>query len=196
MHGTLINHVLDVAVPVLSSDSAVKYYQFDLPGPGLDRPEIGVQTRGLDPNYVRAICPASGELKTNSEFVLGERSYPSGTDTGPETTVDSPETIQNCTGKVGTPKLSVKVTGPKKVKSGKKGTFKVTVSNKGTGIAKGVKVTSTGGGKGSAGTINPDKSRTIKVKAKVTGRKGSKKTLTFTAKGGATGKGKIKVTVK
>ena len=34
------------------------------------------------------------------------------------------------------------------------------------------------------------------VKAKVTGRKGSKKTLTFTAKGGATGKGKIKVTVK
>ncbi|HNC15310.1 MAG TPA: hypothetical protein PLV77_05375, partial [Solirubrobacterales bacterium] len=37
MHGTLVKGVLDVAVPVLSDDSAVKYYQFDLPGPGLDR---------------------------------------------------------------------------------------------------------------------------------------------------------------
>lgn len=196
MHGTLINEVLDVAVPVLSNDSAVKYYQFDIPGPGLDRPEIGVVTQGQDPNYARAICPASGVLKTNSEFILGERSYPGGQDTTPETTVHSPETTQNCTGKVGTPKLSVKVSGPKKVRRGAKGTFKVTITNKGTGIAKGVKITSTGGGKGKAGNINPDKSKTVKVKAKVTGRKGSKKTLTFTAKGGATGKGKIKVTVK
>jgi hypothetical protein len=196
MHGTLVKNVLDVAVPVLSSDSAVKYYQFDLPGGKLDRPDINVSTQGLDPNYVEAICPKSGDLVTNSEFILGERAYPAGTDTGPETTVDSPATHQSCTGKPGTPKLTVKVKGPKKVRSGAKGTFKVTITNKGTGIAKGVKVTSTGGGKGKAGNINPDASRTVKVKAKVTGRKGSKKTLTFTAKGGATAKGKIKVTVK
>jgi hypothetical protein len=196
MHGTLINGVLSVAVPVLSNDSAVKYYQFDLPGPLLDRPDIDVKTRGLDPNYVTATCPASGELLTNSEFVLGERTYPGGVDTTPSVTVDSPETKQNCTGRAGKAKLSVKVKGPKAVKRGKKGTFKVTITNKGTGIAKGVKVTSTGGGKGKAGNINPDKSKTVKVKAKVTGRKGSKKTLTFTAKGGATAKGKIKVRIK
>ncbi|MCB0861472.1 MAG: hypothetical protein KDB54_12550 [Solirubrobacterales bacterium] len=196
MHGTLINGVLDVAIPVLSEDSAVKYYQFDLPGPLLDRPDINVSTRGLDPNYVKATCPAGGVLKTNSQFILGERAYPSGTDTGPETTVDSPETTQNCTGLVGKPKLSVKVKGPKAVKRGKKATFKVTITNKGTGIAKGVKVNATGGGKGKAGNINPDKSKAVKVKTKVTGRKGGKKTLTFTAKGGATGKAKIKVKVK
>jgi hypothetical protein len=196
MHGTLVKNTLAVAVPVLSSDSAVKYYQFDIPGTGLNRPEIGVITHGLDPNYVKGICPASGDLVTNSSFVLGERTYPAGEDTTPETMVESPATHQKCSGKVGSPKLKVTVKGPKKVRSGAKGTFKVTITNKGTGIAKGVKVTSTGGGKGKAGNISPDKSKTVKVKAKVTGRKGSKKTLTFTAKGGATAKGKIKVTVK
>ena len=197
MHGTLVKGVLDVAVPVLSDDSAVKYYQFDLPGPGLDRDDINVHTEGKDPNYVRAICPASGILKTNSEFVLGERAYPAGTDTGPETTVDSPETTQNCTGQVGAPKLSASVTGSKSVKSGAKGTYKVKVTNKGTGVAKSVSVTGTGGAKGSTKNINPDTAKTVTVKAKVTGRKGSKKTLTFTAKSGkSSAKATIKVTVK
>ena len=196
MHGTLVKNVLDVAVPVLSSDSAVKYYQFDIPGTGLVRPEIGVNTRGLDPNYAQGICPASGDLVTNSSFVLGERSYPGGQDTGPITKVDSPTTHQKCKGIAGKPKLSVKVRGPKAVRKGAKGTFRVTVTNKGAAAAKGVKVTATGGGKAKAGTIKPGKSRTVKVKTKVTGRKGSKKTLTFIAKGGATGKARIKVTIK
>ena len=195
MYGTLVKGVLDVAVPVLSNDSAVKYYQFDLPGPLLDRPDINVKTRGLDPNYVHGLCPASGVLKTNSSFVLGERAYPSGTPTGPSTTVESPETTQNCTGSKGKAKLSVKVKGPKAVKRGRKGTFRVTITNRGTGIAKGVKVTATGGGKGKAGNLKPGAKKTIKVKTKVTGRKGSKKTLTFTAKGGATGKAKVRVRV-
>ena len=93
-------------------------------------------------------------------------------------------------------KLSVKVKGPAAVRSGAKGAFKVTVSNNGTGIAKGVKITATGGGKGTAGNINPGAKKTVTVKTKVTGRKGSKKTLTFTAKGGATAKGKARVTVR
>ena len=55
----------------------------------------------------------------------------------------------------------------------------------------------TGGAKGSTKNINPDTAKTVTVKAKVTGRKGSKKTLTFTAKSGkSTAKAKIKVTVK
>lgn len=196
MRGTLIGETLKVAVPVLSNDSAVKYYQFDLPGPGLDRPEIGVKTHGLDPNYVTATCPKSGELLTNSSFVLGERAYPSGTPTGPSTDVTSPETKQTCKGNPGKAKFKVKVKGPKKVRSGAKAAFRVTVTNTGTGIAKGVKVAATGGGKGKVGNLNPGKSKTVKVKTKVTGRKGSKKVLVFTAKGGATGKGKARVTVK
>ncbi len=198
MHGTLIGQVLDVAVPVLSNDSAVQYFQFDLPGSGLNRPEVGVVTKGHDPNYVKAICPSNGNLVTNSEFILGERSYPGGQDIGPETTVDSPPTSQPCTGKIAKPKLKVKVKGPKAVKRGKKTTFKVTIKNAGVATAKGVKVTVSGGkGKGKAGNIVGGKSKTVKVKVKVTGRKGSKKKLTFTAKGGgAKAKAKIKVRVK
>ena len=196
MNGTLINGVLDVAVPVLSNDSAVKYYQFDMPGPLLDRPDINVSTRGLDPNYVRAICPPSGKLVTNSEFVLGERTYPGGVDTTPSVTVQSPDTTQDCVGNPGKAKLAASVKGPKAVKAGAKGAFKVTVKNNGTGIAKAVKVTATGGGKANAGNIKPGASKTVTVRTKVTGRKGSKKTLTFTAKGGATAKAKIKVTVR
>ncbi|MCB0869711.1 MAG: hypothetical protein KDB52_02660 [Solirubrobacterales bacterium] len=196
MHGTVINSVLDVAVPVLSNDSATRFYEFQMPGAPLVRDDLGINVKGLDSGYVEAVCPASGELFTNTKFVLGERTYPGGVDTTPSVTVNSPETVQNCNGQVGKAKLAVKVTGPKSVKSGKKGVFKVTVTNNGTGIAKGVKVTATGGGKGSAGNLNPGAKKTVKVKTKVTGRKGSKKTLTFTAKGGATAKGKIKVKVK
>jgi hypothetical protein len=198
MRGTLKGQVLDVAVPVLSNDSAVEYYQFDIPGPLLDRPDIDVSTRGLDPNYVHAVCPASGKLVTNSSFVLGERVYPSGTPTSPDTKVESEPTTQICTGNPGKGKLAVKVKGPKSVRRGAKGAFKVTVTNKGTGIAKSVKVSATGGGKGKVGNLKPGAKKTVKVKTRVTGRKHSKKTLVFTAKGGAskTGKARAKVTVK
>ncbi|MCB0869709.1 MAG: hypothetical protein KDB52_02650 [Solirubrobacterales bacterium] len=192
MHGTLVGQVLDLAVPVLSNDSAVKLYTFNMPGPVLDRPELGINVKGLDSNYVQATC-ADGVWKTNSEFILGERTYPGGVDTTPETTVVSPETEQNCVGQAGKAKLALKATGPKSVKSGKKGSFKVTVTNSGTASAKNVKVTATGGGKGSAGTLKPGAKKTVTVKTKVTGRKGSKKTLTFSAGGS---KAKIKVTVK
>lgn len=197
MHGTLKKGILDVAVPVLSSDSAVRYFQFDMPGPVLDRTEeLGIKVQGQDPTYVKAYCPASGKLVTKSKFILGERDPSTYMDTTPSVTVASPDTTQECTGKPGKAKLKVKVKGPKAVKKGKKGAFKVTISNTGTGLAKGVKVTGTGGAKGSAGNVFPEQSKTITVRAKVTGKKGKKKTLAFTAKGGATAKGKVKVKIK
>ena len=64
-----------MAVPVLSNDSAVKYFDLNFPGGGLDREDIGVHVRGLDPNYVQARCTSS-PLKTNAVFGLGERTYP------------------------------------------------------------------------------------------------------------------------
>lgn len=198
MTGELKNGVLDVAIPVLSYDSSVKYYQFDIPGKTLNRPELNVKAKGLDQTYVTATCP-TGVLKTDGEFTFGTRDPGTGQDTSPEYTISSPETTQNCKGLPGKPsaKLSLKVKGPAKVKSGKKGTFKVTLKNTGVLDATGVKVTSTGGGKASAGTIKAGKSKTVNVKAKVSGRKGAKKTLVFKAKGkGVSAKATAKVTVK
>ncbi len=177
MHGELKNSVLDVAVPVLSYDSAVQYYQFDLPGDGLNRPEIDVNTRGLDPKYVRATCP-TGTLVTKADFVLGKRNPSTGEPVGEERTVTSDPTTQSCVGDPGKAKLSGKAKGPKgKVKRGSKAAFKVTVSNKGTGIAKTVKVSGPGGS-ANAGNIAPGKSKTVTVRAKVT-----KPVVKFTIKG-------------
>ena len=75
--------------------------------------------------------------------------------------------------------------------------MRVGVRNTGTASAKKVKVTASGAGNGSAsgGKIKPGASKTVTVKAKVTGKKGRKATLQFTATGGASSTGNIKVTV-
>lgn len=184
MNGTLIGRVLDVAVPVLSNDSAVKYFQFDMPGPLLDRPDIDVRARGLDRNYVRATCPQS-PYRTNSEFILGERTYPGGQPTTPDTLAVSPETTQPCNGLAGQPRLRAVVKGPRAVRRGARGAFRVTVINNGTATARGVRLTATGGGKANAGVIRPGARKTVVVRTRVTGRKGSSRVLTFTAKGSA-----------
>ncbi|HMY26907.1 MAG TPA: hypothetical protein PLJ59_11320, partial [Solirubrobacterales bacterium] len=51
MTGTLKGEVLDIAIPVLSNDSAVKYFQLNIPGGQLVRDDINVNVHGLDPNY-------------------------------------------------------------------------------------------------------------------------------------------------
>jgi len=184
MTGTLKGSVLDIAIPVLSNDSAVKYFQLNIPGGQLDREDINVHVHGLDPNYVQAKC-ASSPLKTNAVFELGERSYPSGTPTGPTTTVTSPQTTQDCVGKAGTPKLGFnKVNGPSAVKNGKTGSYKVTIKNPGTATVKNVVVTNNRGGKTKAGNIAPGKTKTVSVKAKIKGKKGKKVAVKFTAKAG------------
>jgi hypothetical protein len=184
MTGTLKGEVLDIAIPVLSNDSAVKYFQLNIPGGQLVRDDINVNVHGLDPNYVQAKC-ASSPLKTNAVFELGERAYPSGTPTGPTTQVTSPQTTQNCTGKAGTAKLGFsKVNGPGAVKNGKQGSYKVTIKNPGTATVKNVVVTNNRGGKAQAGNIAPGKTRTVTVKAKIKGKKGKKVAVKFTAKAG------------
>ncbi|MBN8867699.1 MAG: hypothetical protein J0H98_09095 [Solirubrobacterales bacterium] len=195
MSGTLKGRVLDIAIPMLSLDSAVKYFELQIPGPLLDRQDIGVKAQGRDKNYVHAICPASGKLFTDSVFELGERDPSTGNPVGGTTTVSSPQTSQDCTGLAGKAKAKVKVKGPKSVKSGKKGAFKVTITNTGTATAKATKVTAPGG-KASAGNIAPGKSKTVTVKAKVKGKKGKKAVVKFTVKGkgfSASAKAKVKV---
>jgi hypothetical protein len=182
MSGTLKGSVLDIAVPVLSSDSAVKYFDLNLPGSTLSRPEIGVNVKGLDPNYVQAKC-GTGVLNTNAVFELGERSYPSGTPTGPTTTVVSPQTTQNCTGLAGHAKLTAKVVKrPRAVRNGRKGFFRIYVKNVGTATAKGVFVFAPAAKK-KVGYVAPGRGKTIGVRAKVRGRKGQMRKIKFTVKG-------------
>lgn len=98
MQATLKRRSLSIAIPVLSFDSAVGDFKIQLPGPLLNRPDIGVKTRGKNARYVRASCPRS-PLVTRATFVFGERNPSTGKPTGPTTKVNSPATKQKCRAK-------------------------------------------------------------------------------------------------
>lgn len=183
MTGALKGRVLNISVPVLSNDSAVKYFELSFPGPLLDRPDIGVKTQGLDPDYVRATCP-SGELRTEAVFELGERTYPGGVPTTPTTTLAAPDHLQNCSGDPGQAKLAIKASQAKPVRSGRKASFRVEVRNTGTRTAKSVTVSSQGGVKVKVGSLAPGQRRTVTVKVKVRGRSGQKVKVSFKASSG------------
>lgn len=184
INGTLKGRVLYLTIPVLSSDSAVGEFKLQIPGPTLNRPDLDLNVKGLDPNYVQARC-ASSPLVTNAAFEMGQRDVSTGQPTSPTVTVTAPQTTQPCTGLAGTAKLGgMKVKGPSAVKNGKKGAFKVTVKNTGTATAKNVVVTSNRGGKGKAGNIAPGASKTVTVKATIRGKKNRKVAVKFTAKSG------------
>jgi hypothetical protein len=182
MNGTLRGSVLDMAVPVLSSDSAVKFFDLNFPGGTLNRPELGVNVRGLDPNFVRARC-GIGVLKTNASFELGERSYPGGQPTGPTTTVVSPQTTQTCRGLAGHAKLTAKVVKrPRAVRNGRKGFFRIYVKNRGTATAKRVFLFGPGLKK-KIGYVAPSRGKTVGGWAKVRGRRGHARRIKFVVKG-------------
>lgn len=192
MDGVLRGRVLDIAVPVLSNDSAVKTFTLQLPGPVLDRADLGINVRGLDPNYVQARC-SSSPLTTNAVFELGERAYPSGTPTGPTTTVVAPQTTQNCNGLAGRARLAMpRLKGPNAVKRGRVGTFRITVRNNGTAVARNVVVTSNRGGKRKVGKIAPRTAKTIALKVRIRGRKNSRVAVRFLARSGNVKVAKVK----
>ncbi len=184
MTGTLIRGVLDVDIPRLTADSSVPGYELDFPG-----------TLGRDPDYARASCP-TGDWASNAVITLANRDEVGNFSQIED--LESPRSHSKCTGLVGSAKFaSLKVKAPKKVKSGKKGAFKVTVKNTGTASSKKGQITASGAGKGSATlpVLKPGVSKTITVKAKVKGKKGKKVTVKFKASGKATATGKAKVKI-
>lgn len=184
MTGTLKGEVLDIAIPVLSYDSAVSNFNLNFPGEKLDRPDINISTEGHDPNYVQAKC-VNGKQVTNAVFELGTRDPATGADFGPTTQKTAPTTTKNCSGQAGKAKLGVtKLAGPNAVKNGKTGTFKITLKNNGTATAKNVVVTTNVGGKGKGGNIAPGATKTVAVKVKIKGKRGKKVNVKFTAKSG------------
>ena len=196
MTGTLKGRVLDIAIPVLSYDSAIANFNLEFPGPSRNWSDISVSTQGHNPNYVQALC-SSSPLVTNAVFELGTRDPATGADTSPTTTKTAPTSNEACSGKAGKAKVSAKVSKkPNAVKNGKKGAFKITVKNSGTASAKNVVITAPGA-KVKGGKIAPGKSKTYNVKAKVKGKKGKKVTVKFTIKGkGVSAKATAKVKVK
>lgn len=184
MDGVLRGRVLDIAVPVLSNDSAVKYFELEFPGPVLNRPDIDINVRGLDPNYVQARC-ASSPLRTNASFELGERTYPGGQPIGPTTTVVSPETTQNCNGLAGNPRLrAVRVAGPNVVRRGRPAVFRVVVRNTGTAPARNVVVTTNRGGRARGGNIAAGGQRAIAVRVPIRARQNTRLAIRFIARAG------------
>lgn len=181
------NGVMDIAVPPLSYDSAVKDFRLQFPGPPLDQTESGVKTQGKDPNYIRSTCPANGKLTSTAEFVLQWINLETGNPMGPaETKIPEPYT-DDCTGLPGKAKLRVqKVNGPNAVKNGRKGTFRVVVRNNGTGVAKNVLVNAAGAGKGrgKGGNIAPGAQKVVVVKTTVRGKKNRRVNVRFVAKSG------------
>lgn len=100
MQATLKGRSLNIAIPVLSFDSAVGEFRLAIPGPVLNRADIGVKTKGKNPRYVVASCPRS-PLVTNSTFFLGERNPSTGQPTTPTTKVKSKKFTQKCVGRRG-----------------------------------------------------------------------------------------------
>lgn len=178
--------VQNVFVPVLSNDSAVKNFVFNLPGSGMTVEDSsapgGTRTiRGLDPKYVRARC-SSGRWVTGGTFTMGERAYPSGTPTGPSTLVQAQPYTDQCQGLRGRPRLAkAKARGPKWLRRGSRKIFRVWVRNTGTATAKRVRVFVKGSARGRARTANikPGKWRKMRVRVRVTGRKGSRAKIVF-----------------
>ena len=103
-----------------------------------------------------------------------------------------------CTGLTGKARLGdIRVKGPTKVVSGKKGAFNVTLSNSGTASAQNIKIVASGAGKGSTKVrrVAPGTSKTVTVEARVKGKKGKRATVRFRVRGGSRGAGKVKVRI-
>ena len=179
MEGTLRGSKLTVPIPVLAFDSAVGYFDLNIPG----SKNSVANRRGQTKDYVRTTCRQS-PWKGDTEFTLGTRGT-AGNPTSPDSILKPAPIEVPCTGtdggggSGGKDKLKgVKIKGPGKVKKGAKGTFKVSFKNAGKVKAKGLKVTASGkGARGAvkAGSLAPGKSKTVKIKVRFS-RKGSIRT--------------------
>lgn len=198
---------LTISVPPLSQESAVGRFDLNIPGPNpIKYNYVSVrESVGQDANYLRAKCSTGSWLMT-SEFLLGNRTFPAGVETGDTYPVLTPDFTTDCVGKPGNPpgenkaKLgAVKVNGKAKAKRGKKQVYKVRVKNAGNAAAKGVVVIAKGKGvkgktKVKIGNIGAKKAKVGKLKLKFT-KKGKSK-VTFTVKSKNAGKKKAKKVVR
>jgi hypothetical protein len=191
MHGVLAaDGQLKINVGVLAVDSSVSQFTLGIPGKPIEvedsSSESGRMTiRGRDPEYLRAKC-STGEWLATGTFVLGERAFPSGIPTGPETRLSSNQFSLPCRGQVGRPKLKIgKIKGPSRLPNGSRARFVVRISNTGTATARNLTLKASGAAKGvnHAGRLAPGATRKISLSVRRPKRGSSRKmTLRATAR--------------
>jgi hypothetical protein len=174
MQGVLArNGELKIAIGVLPFDSSVSQFKLGIPGEPIEVADTasGKDTstvKGQDPDYLRGKC-STGTWRASGRFLLGDRAYPGGSATGPESEVSSNSFALPCKRHSGKPRIRIiKITGPRKVLTGGRGKFTVHVTNPGTATAKNVKLAVRGAARGSSRTraLAPGRSRRIQVTVK------------------------------
>lgn len=172
MRGTLARDgQLRIEIGVLPADSAISEFTLGIPGEPLG------DVKGLDPEYLRAKC-STGTWRATGAFVLGERADPSGTPIGPDTLLSSNPFEMSCKGRAGAPRIAIaRVSGPDRVRPNRKTTFRVKIRNSGFATARGVKLKVRGALSGTrlVGSVPPQGSRTVKVRATSASRRGKRK---------------------
>lgn len=189
--GVLMNGVLardgrlEIKIGVLPVDSSVADFTLGIPGEPLEVADPSVPSgkrsvSGLDPTYLEAKCSKDLWI-ARGDFVLGERDGSTGGPIGEETLLRLNPLSLACVGLKGGPRLSnLSVKGPRKVKSGRKANFVVSITNRGTASARKVKLQVPGSSaKASAGRIAPGATRKAKVRTRVSGRRGTRKKIAF-----------------
>lgn len=142
--------VLKVQVPVLTADSAVANFHFNIPGktPIIYDYKSIPRSVGQDLNFIKAKCSA-GSWALDSSYKLGTRND-LGEDTGPTSVIDAPRITHDCSaipGYIPFAKLgNTTVKGASKTKRNNKILYRIKVKNTGTAVAKRVKVTISGRG--------------------------------------------------
>lgn len=180
MEGSLTRRgIQDVPIGVLSYDSGVGNFVFDLPGNGMPVEDVnspgGIRmVRGLDRRYVQARC-SDNLWTTGGDFILGERDPATGADIGPDTLVSAAAFNDPCRGIKGRARLSrVSLKGWKSGKRHRRITYRVRVANRGTATARRVRIMVSGAARGrfKRANIAPRTSRTMVVRPRITAAAG------------------------
>lgn len=174
------NGTLRLSIPVLTADSAVGKFDFEIPAtePIIYDNRSVPGSVGRDKSYAQARC-SNGTWGLTADFVLGTRND-AGEPTGPSETVTAPPVTEDCVGAPGKPNLKwVKVNGPNKMKRGQRKRFKVRVTNNGTAVMRNIRIVANGKWirKNRKKTANlwPGKTRWVNVPVRLTGKAKRKK---------------------
>ena len=165
MVGTLErNGEYRVSMPVLPFDSAVGAFTLSIPGTTDPHPN----RRGLEPGYVMATC-SRGSWMASAQFTLGTRDN-AGRPIGPDSIVVGPDLTIPCEGARGRARFGrIRVTGPRRIRSGRAARFRVSIPSIGTASARSVRVRAMGRGirgRAAVARIRPGVTRTLAIRVK------------------------------
>lgn len=166
------NGELDIAIGTLPFDSSVSDFTLGIPGEPIEVPPGtgpggADEVVGKDPGYLVARC-SDGEWEARGAFSFASRNPSTGALTSSVLDLESNPVSLPCEGRTGRPVIS-----PMKVRlagsNGLSRTLRVSVSNRGTATARGLRLKVTGSGKGETriDPIAPGRSTKVLVKVRL-----------------------------